>query len=116
MNSADASTSLKRASSSGISGAYCALTSTRGMVCTASTHFSCLQPAEYQVRREEHDACKDGVLRVFEAMVEALVARAKAVADAGNRERPDRRADQRQERVRGERHPQRPGRDGDERA
>src|SRR5258708_2400966 len=107
MNSADARTSLKRASSSGISGAYCALTSTRGMVCTASLHFSCLQPAEYQIRGEEQHPCNDGVLRVFEAMVEALVARAEAVTDAGDRECPDRRADQRQERVRGERHPQR---------
>src|SRR5579859_595539 len=114
MNSAEAMTSLKRASSSGIRGAYCALTSTSGIVCTASAHFSCLQPAECQIRREEHDACNNGVLGVLEAVVEALVARAEAVADARDAEGPDRRADEGEQRVGSERHPEGARRNRDE--
>src|SRR6266481_1885444 len=106
-------TSRKRASSSGMSGAYCALTSISGICDTATSHCS---PAVEKVRRREHDAYNDRVLGVLEAVVEAVVARAERVSDAGDGERPDGGADQRQDGVGPERHLERTGRDRDERA
>ena len=96
---ADSRTSRKRASSSGISGAYCALTSMSGIVGTA-IHFSGPQPPPSQVRRQQENACNDDVFGVFERVVEVLVAGAERVARPGDREGPDRRADRGSERCR----------------
>src|SRR5437899_11148979 len=85
--------SRKRASSSGISGAYCALTSMSGIVCTA-THCSDLAPPIQEIRREDQNAYHDGVLGVPEVVVELLVARAEPVAGPGDTEGPDGGADQ----------------------
>src|SRR3954471_1830937 len=94
--------SLNTASSSAWSGAYCALTSTSG-ICTAP-HFSGVEPPVDEIRRQDQNACNHRVLDVGEIVVEALVARAQAVAGPGDRERPDRRADERVEAVGAERH------------
>src|SRR5581483_9775568 len=104
--------SRKRASSSGISGAYCALTSISGIGGTASTNCS---PAVDEIRRGSDDACNHEVFHVLEAVVEAVVARPECIADAGNGEGPDGGADGRQRGVRAERHLERARRDGDER-
>src|SRR5260370_18815539 len=106
------STSRKRASSSGISGAYCALTSTSG-ICTA-THFSGLRPPVDKIRREEQNACNDCVFGVLEVVVEALVAPPEAEAGAGDPEGPDRGADDRVQAVGRERHLEDPGGNRDE--
>src|SRR2546423_10235019 len=114
MNCPLPSTSRKRASSSGVRGANCPLASTSG-ICMA-THSSGLDPPVEEIRREEQNACNDGVLRVLEAVVEALVAPAEAVARAGDPEGPHRRTDEREQAVGGERHLEDAGRDRDERA
>src|SRR5579862_345174 len=112
MNCPPSRTSRKRASSSGISGSYWEWTSTSGIV-TAS-HFSGAEPPVDQIRRENENACHDGVLGVLEAVVEALEARTQAVTDTGDGERPDRGPDRRVDRVRRQRHLEDAGRDRDE--
>src|SRR5262245_9158258 len=102
MNCPSSRTSRKRDSSSGISGAYCALTSTSGIGCTAF-YCSGLPPSVYEIHREEQDTCKHNELHVPERVVEALVARAEGVAGARDPERPDGGADRGQHRVRPER-------------
>src|SRR5438874_4972649 len=114
MNSPLSRTSRKRASSCGFSGAYWEWTSTSGIV-TAS-HFSGVRQPIDEIRRQHENACHDDVFRVAEVVVETFVARAKPVAGARDRERPDRRADERQQDVRREGHPEDAGRDRDERA
>src|SRR6185437_11258416 len=111
MNCPLSRTSANRASSSARTGAHWALTSTRGICCTA-THFSGVD----QIRRQHENACNDDVFDVLEVGVEACVARAEPVADAGEGERPDRGTDERQNGVRSERHLEDTGRDRDERA
>src|SRR5437868_10243796 len=106
-------TSRKAASSLGISGPYSALTSTSGIVCTI-VHFSPRSPFVDQIRDDDDDDRDDAVLDVVEAVVEALVAGAEPVADPGNRECPDRRADEREDGLRRQRHLEDTGRDGDE--
>src|SRR4051794_27946641 len=103
-------TSANRASSSERTDANWALTSTRGICCTRS-HFSGVD----EIRRQDENACNDGVFDVLEVAVEVGIARAQSVADAGEREAPDRRSHERQERVRAERHPEDAGRNRDER-
>src|SRR5215471_17254864 len=114
MHAPDSTTSRNRASSSGSSGAYCAWTSTSGIVCTAS-QLTDLEAAINGIRRERDDACDRRVLEVLEVVVEALVARPEPVPRAGDCERPDRRADQRQHEVRRERDLEDAGRDRHER-
>src|SRR5690348_12390018 len=114
MNAPDSSTARKRASSSGISGSYCDWTSTSGIV--TARHCSCPHPSEGEIRRAEHDTCHDRIFRVFEAVIEVLVARAERVADACDHERPDGGADRGVERVRREPHLEDARRDRDERA
>src|SRR5207302_11077501 len=97
------STSRNAASSRGISGSYSARTSTRGIACTRG-HSSRSPPPVHQIRQRENDACRDRVLDVAEAVVEAAIARAEAVAGTGEGERPYRRAHERQQCVRRERH------------
>src|SRR4030088_1257319 len=101
MNWPPSRTSRKRASSSGISGAYWEWTSTSGIV--TAPHCSGPPPVD-EIRREQENACNDRVFDVLEAAIEALVARAEAVAHAGDREGPHRRAHERVERVRRQPH------------
>src|SRR6266550_3202074 len=100
MNSPLSRTSRKRASSCGFSGTYWEWTSTSGIF-TAS-HFSGVHESIDEIRHQDENACKDRVFDVVEVVVETLVARAQSVARAGDRECPDRRAEQRQHRVRRE--------------
>src|ERR1700730_1335281 len=95
MNSPESAISRKRASSSGISGSYWEWTSTSGIV--TAPHCSGLPQPIDEIRREHENACNDRVLHVLEAVVKALVARAEPIAHAGDRERPDCRADDRVE-------------------
>ena len=126
MKRPDSSTSAKRSLSSGISGAYCALTSTSGITTSECTGLSgrptarCRENAARRRRPDRagradarrlrrsrqpshaataDDGSGDGDVREAERAVEALPARAGRPADAGEREAPDRRADQRQHRV-----------------
>src|SRR5215470_3224184 len=96
-------TSRNAASSRGISGSYSARTSTRGIVCTRRNSSRSHPPVD-QIRHRNHDAYCDCVLHVAKAMLEMLVARAQAVADPDEGERPDRRADQGQAEELRERH------------
>src|SRR5215467_9195539 len=114
MNCPSSRTSRNRASSSGISGAYCALTSTSGILCTAP-HCSGLPPSVSEIHREEQDTCKDDELGVAEGVVEALVARPERVAGACDSEGPDGGADRGQRGVRAERDVEDARRDRDER-
>src|SRR5690242_8415861 len=114
MNCPPSRTSRKRASSSGIRGSYWEWTSTSGIV-TAS-HFSGAEPPVDEIRRENENACHDGVLHVLERVVEALEARAQRVADAAEGKGPDRRADGHRENEPRERELEDAGGDGDERA
>src|SRR5436853_1234503 len=112
MNWPVSSTSLKAASSLGMSGPYSALTSTSGIA--MRSHFSLPYPPVDEIRRRQNDDRGDRVLDVAEVVIEAVVVRAEAVAGSGERERPDRGADEREERVRRERHLEDAGRDRDE--
>src|SRR5438477_9764511 len=91
-------TSRKAASSLGISGPYSALTSTSGIVCTR-LHFSPSSPPIDQIGHKQDDAEHDGVLDETEGVVGAVVRGAERVAGSGEGERPDRRADEREERI-----------------
>src|SRR4051794_34211115 len=88
--------------SCGMSGAYCALTSTSGI---RGTPLQSIGPssAQDQVGDADENSCNDHDFGVTELVVEALVARAERPADAREREAPDRRADQRQDDVATER-------------
>src|SRR3954469_6600693 len=101
MNCPLSSTSANLASSSERTEANWALTSTSGICCTVP-HFSDVE----EIRREYENACNDQIFDVLEVVMEAGVTRPQSVARAGERERPDRRPDQGQERVRRERHPE----------
>src|SRR5205823_5577250 len=114
MKTPASSTSARRSFSSGRSGAYCALTSTSGIGRTASE--SSRAPAQHEPCRGSDDGEPDRVVDEPEVAVEALPAPADRPADAGGREAPDRRANERQDRVRGEPHPEDARRDRDERA
>src|SRR5437763_3806114 len=107
------STSGKAASGRGISGSYSARTSRRGIVCTR-VNSSRRRPSIHQIRQSEHDACRDRVLDVVEAVVEAAITLAEPVSGAGEGKAPHGRAGERQQRVRQKRHLEDPGRDRDE--
>src|SRR3954453_6753178 len=107
------STSRNATSSRGISGSYSARTSTRGIVCTRG-HSSQSPPPVHQIRQPGDDACRDRVLDVTEAVLEALVDRAEGVADADKGERPESRADERECHERRKRHLEDPRRNRDE--
>src|SRR5438270_9121503 len=102
MNWPVSSTSLKAASSLGMSGPYSALTSTSGIA--MRVHFSLRHGAIDQIRGKEDDPRDDRVFDVVEVVIEAVVVRTQAVTDAGDCERPDRGADQRENGVRREGH------------
>src|SRR4029077_4069459 len=97
MNWPPSSTSRKRDSSSGISGSYWEWTSTSGIV--TAPHCSGPPQSIDEIRREHENACNDRVLCVLEAVVEALVARTEPIPHTGDRERPDRGADECVERI-----------------
>src|SRR4051812_24327880 len=88
--------------SSGISGAYCALTSTRGIRGTAIKSRGAL-PAHDQIGRRKQNSCNERDLGEAETLVEALVARPHGPPDAGEREAPDGRAHEREHGVAPER-------------
>src|SRR5579871_846702 len=114
MNWPVSSTSLKAASSLGMSGPYSALTSTSGIA--MRSHFSLRDPPIDQIRREEDDDGDDGVLEVAERVIRAVVGGAEAVARAREGEGPDRGANRGEHGVRREPHLEDAGRDRDERA
>src|SRR5436190_11188585 len=114
MNWPPSSTSRNRRSSSGTSGAYCALTSTSGIFGTARDGSRAFATHD-QVRHERENACAHRVVDEAEVAVERLVTAPEAPADSRERERPDRGAEQRQEDVADERNPEDARRDRDER-
>src|SRR5437588_8453695 len=114
MKTPASSTSARRAFTSGRSGAYCALTSTSGIGRTASE--SSRAPAQHKPWRGSDDGERDRVVDEPEVAVEALPAPADRPPDAGEREAPERGAQQRQDRVARDPHPEDPGGDRDERA
>src|SRR6266511_904927 len=81
----------------GRSGSYCAFTSTSGIGGTIGK--SRASAAKDQIHRESDDSGQDRVIHKAEVVVEGLVALAQPPADAGKCEAPERRADQRQDRV-----------------
>src|SRR5205823_12525479 len=81
----------------GIRRSYCAFTSTRGMLGTPAE--SRCSPSEQQVQREENGSCYDDDVDVVERVVKLLVAGAHAPPDARQREAPDGRPRDRQQRV-----------------
>src|SRR6478735_12525690 len=107
------STSRNAASSRGISGAYSARTSTRGIVCTRG-HFSRSHPPVHQIRQQSDDAYDDCVLDVAEAVVKTAIARAEPVAGACKGEGPHGGTCEREQRVRQQPHLEDPGGDRDE--
>src|SRR5512133_3208850 len=107
-------TSSKARFRSEISGAYCALTSTSGIRGTSLQSIGA-SPTQDQVGDREEKSCNDRNLDETEPVVEALVAGAERPADAGEREAPDRRADQRQHDVAPERNAEDAGGDRYER-
>src|SRR5207245_4989864 len=98
----------------GISGAYCALTSTSGIFGTPSNGRGAASQHDAD-NRDDYQA-EDRVLRIPEAVVEAVVALPDTPTDAGQGEAPDRRAHERQHGVRPERCAEDAGGNGDERA
>src|SRR3954468_16680593 len=115
MKRPDSSVRAKASCSSGISGAYCALTSTCGIGGTAS-HGNRPAPPHNPVPPAQHDRDDDRELGVLERVVEAFPARAEGPADAGEAEAPDRAARRREQRVTAEGRAEDAGRDRDERA
>src|SRR5436190_6638508 len=113
MNAADSRMSRKRASSSGIRGSYCALTSTSGIVCTAG-HSSCTYPAIKEIRREHDDACDDRVIRIAQVVVRMRVGAAERPPGGSQPEAEDRAAEQREDEELAERDAHDPGGDRDE--
>src|SRR4029450_13519691 len=83
MNSPDSSTASKRARSSSISGAYCALTSTSGV--RTARKGTGAATADQEIGHAGHHERSDRVVDVVEALVERLPARARGVT--GTRER-----------------------------
>src|SRR4051812_11981327 len=113
MNSPLASTPSIASRMRGKSGSYCAFTSTRGIRRTARK--SRLSPLHDPIARQGEDQGDDCVLDVAEAVVEVLVAAPGSPARAGERERPDRRAERRQRDIAPELHAEDAGRNRDER-
>src|SRR5205823_3238854 len=112
MNVPDSTTSPMRSWICGIRRSYCALTSMRGILGTGVESRRASFP--YQVQHQEQSSCHDDHVDVVERVMEMLVALAHCPADRGEREAPQGRARDRQERVAPERHPEDPGRNRDE--
>src|SRR5262249_3042864 len=101
--------------SSGMSGAYCALTSTRGIGGTTA-HRRGASPTKDEVCDTGNNREHDQDLDVAERVVDVVPARTGGVADPREEERPDRAAGQRKDRVARQRRLEGTGRDRDERA
>src|SRR3954453_21104738 len=86
----------------GISGAYCALTSTWG-IDIARAHRSRASPPQDQVRHEQHDPCDDGELAVAEIVVQGVPVRAEGPPGSREDGAPDAVPDQREDVVPDER-------------
>src|SRR6476660_2328955 len=113
MNRPDSSTSPRRSFNAGIRGAYCALTSTSGILGTGAL------PEDVAVQepgRGEADRDDDSVVHPTEILVYPSVAGSDTPAEAGEGEGPDRRAGEREDRVAAEGRAEDAGGDGDERA
>src|SRR5689334_3959041 len=91
MKAPDSRTLRKRSSSSGISGAYCALTSTSGTFGMAIQSRG-PHPADDQVDGEQHDDRHDRVVDVAQVAVRVRVARSQRPARAREAETEDRAA------------------------
>src|SRR3954447_26649585 len=115
MNAPDSRPSAKASFSCGMSGAYCALTSTSGIRGTPLQSIGPSAPQD-QVGDADENSCNDGDFDEPELLVEALVARPERPADGREHEGPDRRADQRQDDVAAERDAEDPRRNRHERA
>src|SRR5262249_39440028 len=100
MNSAESITARTRSSSSGISGAYCALTSTSGIGATARESRG--PPTGGYVYNEGDEG---GDHDVIEVAPDGAVVRPDRVADPREPEAEDRAADRRQRDELGKRHP-----------
>src|SRR5437763_911044 len=104
---------VKASCSWGISGAYCALTSTWGIAGTAS-HGSRPSVPQDQIRDQQNDSRHERVLDVPEPVVDPGVARPERPAGAGPAEGPDRAAERREDDVAAELRLEHPGRNRDE--
>src|SRR5262245_14128638 len=113
MNRPDSSTSAKRSSRSGMSGSYCALTSTSGIISTGTTSG---ETTEHQPGRDETNGSDHSVVDPTEILVYGSVTRSDTPADAREHEAPDRGTGQGQHRVAAEGGAEHPGGDRDERA
>src|SRR5262245_61805070 len=113
MNLPDSSTSPRRSFNSGISGAYCALTSTSGIIGTGT---SPEEVAEQEPGREQTDRDDDSVIDPTEILVYPPVTGSDTPPDACPGKAPDRRADEREDGVPPERRAEHPGGNRDERA
>src|SRR3954454_21099576 len=102
MNRPESSALANASFSSGMSGAYCALTSTCG-IATAS-HRRRPPPPHEQPRRRRDDHDGDRNVGVAEGVVEVLPARAEPPAGAREGEAPQRGAERGPENVAAERH------------
>src|SRR3954470_9477804 len=111
----DSSISANASFNCGMSGAYCALTSTSGIRGTPLQSIGPSSPQD-QVGDSDENSCNDRNFDVPELVVETVVARAERPADAGQREAPNRGADQRQDDVAAERNAEDPRGDRHERA
>src|SRR6188472_1362083 len=113
MNRPDSSTSPRRSFNSGISGAYCALTSTSGIMGTGAPpeDMAIQEPGRGEADRDDHS-----VIHPTEILVYPSVAGSDTPADAREGEGPDRGAEERQQRVPPERRTEDAGGDRDERA
>src|SRR5262245_38314830 len=113
MKAPDSSTLRKAASSSGISGAYCALTSTSGTLGMAVKSRGPYAPND-QVSGEQDDDPDDREVHVAEVAVRVRVARPQRPADPREAEAEHRAAHRGEGDEEPERHLEDPGRDGDE--
>src|ERR1051325_1160611 len=113
MNSPLVSTASTGSPLRGREGAYCAFTSTSGIGGTIGKSRRPPPPHQEPDPEEDHRR-NDGDLDEAEVVMEALVARAEPIANSGEGECPHRGADQGQDRVAPERHPEDPGGDRDE--
>src|SRR6185295_16243734 len=113
MNSPESRTASKRARSSSISGAYCALTSTSGV--GTARKATGAATADHEIGHAGHHEHGDRVVDVVELLVERLPASACGVARPREGDAPERRADEREHDVAAERHPEDPGGNRDER-
>src|SRR3989442_11503890 len=112
MKTPESSTSARRAFSSSSRGAYCAFTSTSGIVGTSSQS----RGAATQQERggPDEDGRDGGVVRIAKVVMEPRVARSDPPADAGDCEAPDRRPDESKRGVAAEPNAEHTSRDRDE--